>query len=53
MGDFIININGNDIVNIDEIYHILSENKSNKPLDVEVIRRENKFKVNVLPEEKK
>ena len=53
MGDFIIKINGSDIVNIDEIYHILSENKSGKSLEVDVIRRENKFKVNIMPEEKK
>ncbi len=53
MGDFIININKTDILTIDDIYHILSDESYGDSLEIEIIRRENKIKLNVNPIEKK
>jgi S1-C subfamily serine protease len=51
-GDFIKDINGKEVTNIDDIYHELSEWPSEKPLTLTIIRRKTQVQLTVIPEEK-
>ncbi len=52
IGDFIISANGNEVDDVDAIYHILSEWDSTDAIELQVVRREKKINFKLIPEEK-